>query len=257
LITATQCSTWKVNRLPTEEEREQEPELAQISKFVCNDHLQEALDEFPEVTTKTKLEDSRPSMSVFASELSAWLEEPEKKVVPANEIDLSGLAEEIGSINQGYDSREKQIREEEVFVASNQDRITQQLVPLTEEFGQALSNAHFRNIRVVRDGITSLVAGHILATAWRGEVELYYEVRINVEPAGTAHLRTLYFVRLSGEDKNNDLIFWQSESDFLVGGENEIAQMKFAISESKKHFRPCVEYVLSLSKGGPPKDYVP
>lgn len=224
-------------------------EALRLSSYV-SDFRSRSLESLLEACTSFHPDD-RPAMSLVAAELHAWLRNPVKPISPTNVLDLSEFAAEIGAINEDHHIREKEHLDQNTFILSNQDRIMQYFGPLIEELSGALGAANFINVRMTEGGNsgTLFVAGHILATTWRGEVELFFDTHVSVAATGKTRLLCRYTAMVAEDGQTNHWPLWQLIKDFLAGGLDEPVQIAAALTESRTQFRPCVERVLQMSKG--------
>jgi len=217
-----------------------------------SDSRSKSLEGLIEKATSVRPSD-RPTMAMVASELKAWLKGPTRPIMPQTITDLSEFALEIGLINEDFHIREKEAIDQQTFIISNQDRIMEQFRPLIEQFANELTAANFVYVRMSepnRGNSGSLfVAGQILATSWRGEVELYFDTHVSVQANGQTRLLCRYTANVAEDGRISDWQLWDFSKTFLADGIDESLQIETGIAESRSHFRRCVERVFRMSKG--------
>lgn len=217
-----------------------------LSSYVSDANAR-SLDPLIEAATSFTPSD-RPTMSELAAELRAWLRPPHPLTGQASEIDLSEFVREITAINQDHYINEQRIRAEHTFIASSQDQILEPFRLLTEELSTAIETAGFLNPRKSYNGIF-VIQGHILATAWSGEVTLRYEVWATVQPNGKSSLTCQYIANVAEDGRTTDWSLWESTRTFLVNGNEESEIIASMLLDSRVQLKPSVARVLSMSKG--------
>jgi serine/threonine protein kinase len=130
---------------------------------------------------------ARPSMRSLAAELRAWLN-PASSVGRKHALDLSEFAQTIASMNERHHVEERTSSSERQRIEGDGTRLREMVRPAAKQILDALTAAHFVNPRLSIDNYFwgFNLGGHVMATAWRGEVSLKLSVSIQIPPSGTA-----------------------------------------------------------------------
>lgn len=200
----------------------------------------------------------RPAMEVVAHELRAWLC-PTTPMHNAEDLDLSRYASEIEGINARHYVREEQIREEHEIVKREGFRVREMFRPLVQSVHAAIQNAKFVNTRSFIDnqiwGYT--VRGHVLATAWLGEVELKLDGSIYVKLDGMITVESHYVAQVNEDGKTTDWELWKGMVSFLSGGSQECQEIERLVADIRAELPKSVDRILRMSKGeegAPPRN---
>jgi hypothetical protein len=222
-----------------------------ISKYVT-DIRAALLDRLVEAAT-TFDPSTRPTMKEFASELEAWLRPSAGPAI--NELDLSGYASEIESINEQHYRREKLMSAEIEFKTREGERIRERLRPLANALFAALQRAKFIGPQIGIDNYSYgfYVRGYVASLKEPGEVNLVANGTIWINrdaPASAAPRPGWACVKCSytvGNDRPRES--WSEWCAFLLGGSKEDAELANLISMTEGALLPQVELVLRMSKG--------
>ena len=124
------------------------------------------------------------------------------------------------------------------------------LRPAAQRLLDALTAARFVNPRLSIDNYDwgFRLAGHVMATAWRGEVELV----LSIPPAGARDDITAdcQYVAASNEGgKSKEEVLWRVTLMFPPGGVIEHEEMRRLVDGMNASLRPSVKRVLDIAEG--------
>jgi serine/threonine protein kinase len=232
------------------EMRRSEPAF-RISTYVAG-HRAVLLEPLIELATSFDVA-RRPTMEAFAKELRAWLA---PFVLPDTEqrFDLSALASDIRAANDPYYAKETQRQQDTAFVFREANRIMKLLEPIVLDIGKAFSTAGLIDARASASpaagcGASFYAAGYILASTWRGEVELRVNGNVMLTPHGSATVTVSFGYQINQHGKSSVIDAWKRSEDFLCGTTTEEVVLAALLHELRSEFQPFVMRAIRLSKG--------
>ncbi len=193
---------------------------------------------------------ARPSMAIFASELSAWLE----TIMPTSTgmtLDTSAFAVELE--RRLIDANANREREGRAAAATREVglRLREYFRPLAEEMRCALSEKSFQSVSLSIDdfewgfgvvgeipGSTRQAARIVTKVTLRKDSALMLKVRCAITLEG--HVRA----RFRG-------LLWDKSISFLGGGSRELSDVAELCEDIRKHFPLAVKTALAVVLGRP------